>query len=172
MNITQVPWQAAIIWGKTIQCGGSIISKRWILTAAHCLAGFTNPLQYKIRVGSADQYQGGKLYGVDAYKVHEQFNENTIDYDFALLRLREEIIFSETVQSVRMPNIDDSDIATGTMCLVSGWGQRKVSSLPTRYLHAVEVPTVDQELCNEVYEGDVTERMFCAGFYGEGGKDG
>lgn len=171
INITQVPWQAAIISGRTLLCGGSIISNRWILSAATCVEEFTNPLQYKIRVGSADQFQGGKLYGVDAYKIHEQYDEETSDYNFLLFRLREELSFSETVQPIRMPNVDDTDIEVGTMCLTSGWGARLVSTLPTRYLHAVEVPKVDQDLCNGIYEGLVTDRMFCAGFYEEGGKD-
>lgn len=43
-----------------------------------------------------------------------------------------------------------------------------------RYLRAVEVPTIDEKLCDNAYKayGGVTDRMFCAGYYEQGGKDG
>lgn len=71
-----------------------------------------------------------------------------------------------------MPKTDDEDIANGTPCLISGWGTTQNQSESSRYLRAVEVPKVDQDLCNKAYSGRVTPRMFCAGLYEVGGKDG
>jgi secreted trypsin-like serine protease len=33
------PWQVAIITDNMYFCGGSLISKNWVLTAAHCVEG-------------------------------------------------------------------------------------------------------------------------------------
>jgi len=32
----QFPWQVALIIDNAYFCGGSLISKNWVLTAAHC----------------------------------------------------------------------------------------------------------------------------------------
>lgn len=170
-NITQVPWQAGLYKNGVQVCGGSIIGSRWILTGAYCLDKF-NHRRHQIRVGSADKFWGGTEYSIESHRVHEQFDVDTIDYDFGLLRLKEEIQFNERIQPVQLANADDDDVATGTMCLVSGWGATLNNSESDRYLRAVEIPTVDHDLCNEIYEGLVTSTMLCAGYVEEGGKNG
>lgn len=172
VNITQVPWQAAFYKHGVQVCGGSIIGSRWILTAAHCISKNFNPRQHHVGVGSTDKFWGGQLNLIDSYIVHEKFDIDSVDYDYALLRLKEEIRFNEGVQTIQLPSVNDGYIEAGTLCLVSGWGITMNSSESNRYLRAVEVPIVDHDLCNEAYEGDITARMLCAGYFEEGGKDG
>lgn len=171
INITQVPWQVALTDGYGQICGGSIISDRWILTAAHCLSGF-DPLDYIILAGTSDKEEGGQRFTVDKYIYHEKYSSSNIDYDFGLLRLSEKLTFSDVAQAVQMPKVDDEDIENGAPCLISGWGVTQNQSESSRYLRAVEVPKVDQKLCNKAYNGKITPRMFCAGLYEVGGKDG
>lgn len=166
--ITKVPWQVGLVYFGRHSCGGSIINQRWILTAAHCLTVLF-PLRYKVRIGTDDK-KGGKLYKVRSFKIHQQYGEFFVDYDFGLLELKDELTFTDRIQPVQLPKIGDEHIPTGSNVLVSGWGVTKNRTEPTRYLRAVEVPTVDQDVCNEVYEGKVTLRMFCAAEK-EGGKD-
>lgn len=170
VNITRVPWQVGLSYFGQQTCGGSIIGSRWILTAAHCLT-MLFPLRYKVRVGTDDR-KGGQLHGIRSYKIHQRYGEVFVDFDFGLIELKEPLAFSDRIRPVALPNAGDEHMATGTTCLVSGWGVTHNWAESTRYLRAVEVPTVDQQLCNQVYEGKVTERMFCAGLYEDGGKDG
>lgn len=169
INITAVPWQVALLYNGGQRCGGSIVSKEWIVTAAHCLEGI-NPRRYTVLVGTTDKLSGGQRLQVADYAIHRQYG--SLDYDFGLLKLAEELTFDETVQAVALPEIDAADLENGQSTLISGWGNTQNSSESSRYLRAVEVPIVDQELCNKAYSGRITPRMFCAGLYEQGGKDG
>lgn len=123
------------------------------------------------QVGADDLEEDGKPLPFALRVVHERWNYVSADYDFALLELTGELSFGERIQTVQLPKIDDIDPDVGTMVLVSGWGETRNETESERYLRAVELPIVDQELCNKVYNR-VTKRMFCAGFYEEGGKSG
>lgn len=173
INITQTPWQAALLLASKQFCGGSIISARWILTSAYCLTR-KNPMQYQILIGTHIKDRGGKLHNVRDYWIHRQYNSKNFDYDFGLIALKEEIDFTDHVQPIRLPTIKEAHPGDGTVLLVSGWGNTKHVDESDKYLRAVEVPTINQNLCNKAYEayGGVTDRMFCAGFYEQGGKDG
>lgn len=164
-----MPWQVALFYKNQHECGGSIISYKWILTAAHCLQGF-EPLKYIVLVGATDKYKDGIEHKVQGSSIHRQYGK--LDYDFGLLLLQKPIQFNSKVQAVALPKINDADLATGTICLISGYGNTENSSESTNLLRAVEVPVIDQEVCNEAYTGRVTPRMFCAGLFDEGGKNG
>lgn len=111
------------------------------------------------------------MYEVLDKIVNDNIDPYTLDYDYGLLVLKQNLTFNEAVRMIRIPNANDADIDNNSKFLVSGWGLTRNSTITNRYLRAVEVPRVDQELCNKAYKGKITSRMFCAGYYEEGGKD-
>lgn len=171
VNITQHPYHVAIVYDYRDFCGGSIISNRWILTGAHCIKP-DYALDYKVLVGATDKFTEGVEYDVESFEVHPKFNRENYDYDFGLIRLKEEIQFNESAQPIELPKVGDGfDFVTGTWLVVTGFGHTSLSGDTTRYLQALKVPTVNQQLCKKSYYGLVTTRMFCAGFYYDGGAD-
>lgn len=171
VNITRIPWQVSLVYSGRHLCGGSIISNEWILTAAHCLA-HRSPRGLQVRVGSSDSVEGGVLYPVNRTILHNFYGGLFYpDFDFGLIQLNRTITFDVGAKAVRIPKVNDADIRPGQICLVSGWGDTRNGSEPTRYLRAVTVPKVAQKLCRKAYPFRVTPRMFCAGYYDEGGKD-
>lgn len=192
----QVSLQFLQIGGKAAHfCGGSIISEKFILTASHCVEyvlAAKNKFHYlfvlhfyvyvyirslyasdiAILVGKTFNNKSPQKYNVKRIISNIEYDDTTQDYDIALLELIEPLTFSEQIQLV--PLADETDnLPDGTLCLVSGWGDtNRYAYFGRNILRGTEVPTVNQNVCNQDYEsvGGITERMLCAG-YRNGGKD-
>ncbi|XP_013099237.2 trypsin-1 [Stomoxys calcitrans] len=169
INVTDAPHQISLQTSAHI-CGGSIIAKQWILTAAHCTDG-KKPDRLKVRLGTSISSKGGELHEVAEIFQHEKFNYSNVDYDYSLLKLAREIEFDETKQAVKLPETKE-DAMDGDLCFVTGWGNTQNASESREWLRLTEVPIFNQEQCSDKYKkfGGVTERMICAGYI-EGGKD-
>ncbi|XP_053685995.1 trypsin 5G1-like [Sabethes cyaneus] len=167
VDISDVPFQVSLNYGWGHQCGGSIISSRWVLTAAHCI----NSGNLKVRVGSTRHAQGGQLVKVGRKLKHPKYDSTSIDYDFALLELSENLQLTDAVSPVNLPEQDES-VVDGACLQVSGWGNTQNAVKVSKTLKATNVPAVNQEQCAKSYAsfGKVTPRMICAGFE-KGGKD-
>lgn len=80
--IQEYPYQILLEYYGSHRCGGSIISKNVILTAAHCI-DYLSPSSLTIRAGSTVNGQGGVVVNVKKLEVHE--NYYNLDYDVGLM---------------------------------------------------------------------------------------
>lgn len=152
-------------------CGGSLIKKNWVLTAAHCVQGSRS---MKIVTGLHDQKDRTDTETFTAKRIipHAQYNGSTLDYDYALIELSGDSKF-RTIDLNRVEWEISDDPARHTNVWTSGWGTTSQGSwqLPN-ILNKVEIPLVTTPLCNAAasYNGQITDRMICAGLP-QGGKD-
>uniref|UniRef100_A0A667ZU84 trypsin n=1 Tax=Myripristis murdjan TaxID=586833 RepID=A0A667ZU84_9TELE len=160
-----VPWQVSLNNGWHY-CGGTLISDRWVVSAAHCLKNE----DIEVRLGEHHiRYKDGpeQFIAPAAIIPHPDYDRYTINNDIMLIKLAEPAKFDEYVQPIALPS---SCASAGTQCLVSGWGATKSPFGCLKCLHCLDLPVLSQEDCERSYPNRITSSMFCAGFL-EGGKD-
>ncbi|KAJ5495337.1 trypsin-like cysteine/serine peptidase domain-containing protein [Penicillium diatomitis] len=173
--IGEFPYQVSV-QTSSHRCGGSIIDKNHILTAAHCVDGLTAQ-RLRIRAGSLDRNSGGQFVKVSKVIAHAGYDAKSIANDMAILRLASSLTFGSRVAAVKLPSSTDDTPQVGTRCSVTGWGTTSPggASMPSNLLVAY-VNIVDHQKCAKEYadQHPLDDKMICAGVRagGKGACDG
>jgi len=169
------PWQVALIRGYLAEpqrsqfCGGSVIANNWILTAAHCVRNSIvreDASRIAVVAGTATYLSGGERLEVKSIHVHPKFDSNTMDYDFTLLRLARPVTTdgSGAARAIA-PVASDVSVPARTRAWVTGWGATVEGGSGSVDLLGAAVPVITNATCNkpQSYNGEITDRMICAG---------
>ncbi|PSN43706.1 hypothetical protein C0J52_18632 [Blattella germanica] len=158
--------------GSFHYCGGSIIDKHHILTAAHCVNGIPLP-EFRIFAGVLNKtWQAEEETKVvrdvsNIYK-HPDFDYDTYFNDIAIIRVSE--VFPNDNPNVAPISLREEAATEGMNCTASGWGYLANGTLPSA-LQLVVLPFISHNTCRGIYGEEVLlPGMCCAGFE-EGGKD-
>lgn len=172
-ELGQFPYQVRItMYGLSIVlgwCGGSIISEKWVVTAAHCVRDATLPIKFILYLVEAGSLHAGKpekktwLPGSNAFFA-DGYNSTTLMNDIALLKLRQPFTFSETINKIDLPPSDiDCGDQTNVDLTVSGFGATSNNGDASDILLYAILNIISFSLCQEKYVGDtIPTTSFCA----------
>jgi secreted trypsin-like serine protease len=104
-------------------CGGTILNKRYILTAAHCLPAGVTKITVDAGVNNWCTEIGQKI-PVYEMEIHPKYSTTTFDNDIAILKLSKDLTFSDSVKPACLPSSATQDYSN-TWAQLSGWGGTK-----------------------------------------------
>ncbi|XP_056621414.1 transmembrane protease serine 3 [Triplophysa dalaica] len=155
----QVPWQVSLYYQNQHFCGGSVISDRWIVTAAHCVYGFAQPVLWGVHAGISDHPMSGAV-AVEKIIFHANYKRNGLGYDIALIKLKQLLTFNDQLSPICLPTHGET-FETGQMCLISGWGATTDGGESSTSLQSAQVPLLSSRQCRRPGR---TSWNICAGF--------
>lgn len=184
------PWQALVERPKVLNgqqlsptqrvlCGGSLIAKGWIVTAAHCLYGDGKNLVkngYRIRLGLYDVTQPqGLSYPIKQVIPHEGFVRGDpklandialVQYDInAVEKLGQELLPIRTIKIDDRP-VGQRQIYAGMTTYAYGWGWTKATNgQASPILKGVKLALRTEAQCNQItrFSGALANSVLCAG---------
>merc|ERR1712172_345638 len=116
-----------------LMCGGTILNKRYVVTAAHCLYAGNDQMTikggatFRVMLGEHDHCKATSSFVLaSAVHKHPKFDMNNPsgDNDIAILKLAKDLSFSDKIKPVCLPTSATKDYS-GKASTVSGWGGTK-----------------------------------------------
>lgn len=150
----QFPYQVSLrkVQTGSHMCGASIITNRFLLTAAHCTQfEFATPESLYAVVGTVypSAIDTKYRYSLDKITPHEHFDSNTIYNDISLLRTAKKIVFNDYIQPIALPT---KDTAGNVPAYISGWGRIRTDGPGTNYLKFAKTHTISQSTCYDLHK--------------------
>ncbi|XP_055594257.1 serine proteinase stubble-like isoform X4 [Uranotaenia lowii] len=175
------PWQISLRQWRTStylhKCGAALLNENWAITAAHCVDNVP-PSDLLLRLGEYDLALEEEPYGYQERRVqivasHPQFDPRTFEYDLALLRFYEPVVFQPNIIPVCVPENDENFI--GRTAFVTGWGRLYEDGPLPSVLQEVTVPVIENKICEAMYRSagyieHIPHIFICAGWK-KGGYD-
>uniref|UniRef100_A0A8W7Q0B9 Peptidase S1 domain-containing protein n=1 Tax=Anopheles coluzzii TaxID=1518534 RepID=A0A8W7Q0B9_ANOCL len=183
-NFAEYPWQAHIRIAE-YQCGGVLVSRRFVATAAHCIqqARLKDILIY---LGELDTQNSGKIveplpaekHRVEMKIVHPKFIFRMTQpdrYDLALLKLTRPAGYKSHILPICLP-MRPLELV-GRKGIIAGWGKTNANmgQTGTNILRTAAVPIISTKECLRWHSSkninvELFNEMFCAG-HSDGHQD-
>ncbi|XP_017264382.1 elastase-1 [Kryptolebias marmoratus] len=172
----RVPYSSSWPWQVSLQeyydasyhhfCGGTLIKNTWVLTAAHCVQGYSS-----LRVALGDlqlHYSHGteQFRSVKNVYVHPDWNMDSISSgnDIALLQLSSAVSVNSYVRPINLPKTGEI-LPHNHPCYITGYGRTSTGGSMSNHMMKAYLPIVDHQTCTSSgwWGSTVKINMICAG---------
>ncbi|XP_048014247.1 chymotrypsin-like protease CTRL-1 isoform X2 [Megalobrama amblycephala] len=119
------PWQVSIhVYGTRHNCGGTLINKDWVLSAAHCFQDIdvSKVVMYFGRLNQSGSNPNETSRTASRIITHPNYDSSAINNDIALVQLNSSVTFSKYIKPVCLAAAG-SVFDAGTESWVTGWGK-------------------------------------------------
>merc|ERR1711892_1260276 len=162
-DVNEYPWQVALVsrTGRSPFCGGTLISNRHVMTAAHCTAG-SSPSKIRILLGEHRTDDSTQIkVEVESINDDPLYDTNNMRNDFSILTLKEPVTFTKAISPACLPSTATQMFA-GQVATVSGWGTLSSGGNQPTVLMEVDVTVTTNEVCKGVYGNGISDINICA----------
>ncbi|XP_024410525.1 chymotrypsin-like elastase family member 2A isoform X2 [Desmodus rotundus] len=164
------PWQVSLQFSSNGQwhhtCGGSLVAKNWVLTAAHCISSSRT---YRVVLGRhslSTEESGSLAVKVSKLVVHEDWDSDKLSKgnDIALLKLAKPVTLTDKIQLGCLPPAGKV-LPDKYTCYVTGWGRLQTGGALPDILQQGRLLVVDYATCSRPnwWGSSVNTNMICAG---------
>ncbi|KAM7005626.1 elastase-1-like [Tautogolabrus adspersus] len=173
------PWQISLQYRSGSRfyhtCGGTLIQKGWVMTAAHCV---DSNREWRVVIGEHDLNSNSgreQIKTVSKVYIHQGWDSSSVanGFDIALLRLSSDATLNSYAQLGSLPP-SGQILPHNNLCYITGWGRTSTGgSLPSQLKQAY-LPLVGHETCSrgDWWGSTVQPTMVCGGGGAEAGCNG